>query len=142
MLIPLLREPGLRRLVDARWSGADNADAREILDDIIKNVDSNVGAEDSVRSPESPLSIPAAYTICVAQHDLNEFLCAKCDRPGEVLCCDFCPLVYHMSCIGLTESELPPGEWMCPACTTKARRARREDARLRDARARRGSQGR
>jgi chromodomain-helicase-DNA-binding protein 4 len=34
-------------------------------------------------------------------------------RAGEVVCCDYCNLVFHQACCGLTTV---PDDWKCPEC--------------------------
>jgi hypothetical protein len=33
---------------------------------------------------------------------------------GDLICCDSCPLAFHIGCLNL--KQLPPGEWRCPNC--------------------------
>ncbi|KAJ1343152.1 hypothetical protein BSLG_002178 [Batrachochytrium salamandrivorans] len=44
--------------------------------------------------------------------------CSACLGPGELLCCDTCPRVFHLSCIaeGFSEADVPPGFWQCQRC--------------------------
>lgn len=48
--------------------------------------------------------------------DSNQQVCGKCSGVGSLLCCDFCPLAFHLSCVGMTEHDVPAGQWACPAC--------------------------
>ncbi|CAF0770797.1 unnamed protein product [Didymodactylos carnosus] len=48
--------------------------------------------------------------------DHNDIYCFECHTEGDVICCEMCPRVYHLRCLGLI--ELPPGDWMCPECET------------------------
>jgi len=42
-------------------------------------------------------------------------VCLVCWDGGALTCCDICPASYHLSCIGLTEKDLPQkGLWTCP----------------------------
>jgi len=43
--------------------------------------------------------------------------CAECGFGGEVICCDSCPLVFHMLCLRPPKTRVPRGEWYCPRCT-------------------------
>lgn len=43
----------------------------------------------------------------------NNDECAMCGESGEVLCCDYCPKVYHLKCVGLKQNEIPKGKWRC-----------------------------
>ncbi|KAJ1330133.1 hypothetical protein BSLG_009717 [Batrachochytrium salamandrivorans] len=43
--------------------------------------------------------------------------CSACLGPGELLCCDTCPRVFHLSCSrGFSEADVPPGFWQCQRC--------------------------
>eukprot|EP00743_Colponemidia_sp_Colp-15_P006369 GILK01006855.1.p1 GENE.GILK01006855.1~~GILK01006855.1.p1 ORF type:complete len:854 (-),score=175.20 GILK01006855.1:90-2651(-) len=42
--------------------------------------------------------------------------CAECGDGGDLMCCDKCPLVWHLACIDL--ETIPEGDWFCPACTS------------------------
>ena len=44
--------------------------------------------------------------------------CQQCGVGGELLCCDQCNLVYHMSCLDPPLKRLPKGDWFCPECST------------------------
>ena len=35
---------------------------------------------------------------------------------GELLCCDFCNLVYHLECLDPPMEQIPDGKWECPEC--------------------------
>jgi hypothetical protein len=48
-----------------------------------------------------------------SQDEHNE-ICEVCSKGGNLLCCDFCTLVYHLKCAGL--KVIPEGKWACPAC--------------------------
>lgn len=59
--------------------------------------------------------------------DFVDSLCAVCSAGGEVLCCDTCPLVYHLECVGLRRA--PRGEWRCNHCQNPKRTRTRARAR-------------
>jgi hypothetical protein len=44
--------------------------------------------------------------------------CQQCGVGGELLCCDQCNLVYHMSCLDPPLKRLPKGDWFCAECST------------------------
>uniref|UniRef100_A0A6I8N8R3 RING-type E3 ubiquitin transferase n=1 Tax=Ornithorhynchus anatinus TaxID=9258 RepID=A0A6I8N8R3_ORNAN len=46
----------------------------------------------------------------------NEDFCAVCLNGGELLCCDHCPKVYHLSCHVPALLSFPVGEWVCALC--------------------------
>ena len=42
--------------------------------------------------------------------------CYTCKDGGELLCCDFCPLAYHLKCLVPPMSSIPTDDWRCPRC--------------------------
>nr|XP_054294395.1 tripartite motif-containing protein 66 isoform X5 [Pongo pygmaeus] len=46
----------------------------------------------------------------------NEDFCAVCLNGGELLCCDRCPKVFHLSCHVPALLSFPGGEWVCTLC--------------------------
>ncbi|XP_048216520.1 tripartite motif-containing protein 66 isoform X1 [Perognathus longimembris pacificus] len=46
----------------------------------------------------------------------NEDFCAVCLNGGELLCCDRCPKVYHLSCHVPALLSFPGGDWVCTLC--------------------------
>ncbi|XP_064417726.1 transcription intermediary factor 1-alpha isoform X2 [Latimeria chalumnae] len=50
------------------------------------------------------------------EEDPNEDWCAVCQNGGELLCCDRCPKVFHLSCHVPTLLSFPSGEWICTFC--------------------------
>lgn len=40
--------------------------------------------------------------------------CGVCGEPGQLICCEACPSVYHLSCLNLKST--PKGKWMCFFC--------------------------
>ncbi|XP_056373947.1 transcription intermediary factor 1-alpha isoform X2 [Hyla sarda] len=50
------------------------------------------------------------------EDDPNEDWCAVCQNGGELLCCDKCPKVFHLSCHVPTLLNFPSGEWFCTFC--------------------------
>ncbi|XP_062475822.1 tripartite motif-containing protein 66 isoform X4 [Pezoporus occidentalis] len=46
----------------------------------------------------------------------NEDFCAVCLNGGELLCCDRCPKVFHLSCHVPALLSFPVGEWVCTLC--------------------------
>ncbi|XP_040858469.1 transcription intermediary factor 1-alpha isoform X2 [Ochotona curzoniae] len=50
------------------------------------------------------------------EDDPNEDWCAVCQNGGELLCCDKCPKVFHLSCHVPTLTNFPSGEWICTFC--------------------------
>ena len=43
--------------------------------------------------------------------------CYICGMLGLVACCDRCPKVAHLECLGV--EDLPEGDWLCPICIEK-----------------------
>ena len=52
-----------------------------------------------------------------SQHDDR---CAVChvDDDYDMLLCDGCPKVFHLTCLGL--SRVPDGDWYCAVCSDEA----------------------
>uniref|UniRef100_A0A6G1SAU6 PHD finger protein 12 n=1 Tax=Aceria tosichella TaxID=561515 RepID=A0A6G1SAU6_9ACAR len=48
----------------------------------------------------------------------NNAYCDYCVEGGNLLCCDKCPVAFHLKCNEppLNEEDVPPGEWLCPRC--------------------------
>jgi hypothetical protein len=46
-------------------------------------------------------------------------ICERCSLGGELLCCSYCNVVFHLGCLR-SISALPEGEWACPACVVQA----------------------
>jgi hypothetical protein len=51
-----------------------------------------------------------------SSEDEHNDRCEVCNIGGNMLCCDYCTLVFHMSCLKPPLHRVPPGEWLCPAC--------------------------
>nr|XP_020457068.1 transcription intermediary factor 1-alpha-like isoform X2 [Monopterus albus] len=63
-----------------------------------------------------PAAQPECETRAEPEEDPNEDWCAVCQNGGELLCCDKCPKVFHLSCHIPTLNESPGGEWFCSFC--------------------------
>ncbi|KAI1882575.1 hypothetical protein AGOR_G00252170 [Albula goreensis] len=50
------------------------------------------------------------------EEDPNEDWCAVCQNGGELLCCDKCPKVFHLTCHIPALPGSPSGEWFCSFC--------------------------
>ncbi|XP_053321238.1 transcription intermediary factor 1-alpha [Spea bombifrons] len=55
------------------------------------------------------------------EDDPNEDWCAVCQNGGELLCCEKCPKVFHLSCHVPTLKNFPSGEWICTFCRDLSR---------------------
>ncbi|XP_052800877.1 PHD finger protein 12-like isoform X2 [Mya arenaria] len=49
---------------------------------------------------------------------INHDYCDSCEEGGDLVCCDRCPVSYHLQCHDppLEEDDIPPGEWICHRC--------------------------
>uniref|UniRef100_A0A665WL85 RING-type E3 ubiquitin transferase n=1 Tax=Echeneis naucrates TaxID=173247 RepID=A0A665WL85_ECHNA len=72
--------------------------------------DSSTGAQSKPRPPQK------TEKRMEPEEDPNEDWCAVCQNGGELLCCDKCPKVFHLSCHIPTLNESPSGEWFCSFC--------------------------
>ncbi|XP_060796705.1 tripartite motif-containing protein 66 isoform X2 [Neoarius graeffei] len=50
-----------------------------------------------------------------AEVDSEDF-CAVCSIGGELLCCDCCPKVFHLTCHVPSLLSFPTGDWVCTLC--------------------------
>ncbi|XP_076370045.1 PHD finger protein 21A-like isoform X2 [Tachypleus tridentatus] len=48
--------------------------------------------------------------------DTHEDMCAICRQQGELLMCDTCNLVFHLTCLKPPLLTVPVGSWSCPQC--------------------------
>lgn len=55
--------------------------------------------------------------------DGNEDSCDACAKGGTLICCDSCPLAYHMECTRPPLRRLPRGTWNCHKCTAAKQRS-------------------
>uniref|UniRef100_A0A6Q2ZD54 RING-type E3 ubiquitin transferase n=1 Tax=Esox lucius TaxID=8010 RepID=A0A6Q2ZD54_ESOLU len=75
-----------------------------------------VGANGTGTVPISSASSSAKSGTGGKEDDPNEDWCAVCNNGGELLCCDRCPKVFHITCHIPTLKCSPSGEWMCTFC--------------------------
>ncbi|RVE56416.1 hypothetical protein OJAV_G00221030 [Oryzias javanicus] len=66
--------------------------------------------------PQPPTQQPVSEKKAEPEEDPNEDWCAVCQNGGELLCCDKCPKVFHLSCHIPSLNESPSGEWFCSFC--------------------------
>lgn len=56
--------------------------------------------------------------------DGNDNTCNVCEKRGMLICCDSCPLSFHMECMSPPLRRVPRGAWSCEKCSkAKARSA-------------------
>lgn len=67
------------------------------------SVESKAGKEQRPQAAAQPESEKRAEP----EEDPNEDWCAVCQNGGELLCCDKCPKVFHLSCHIPTLNESP-----------------------------------
>ncbi|XP_060101637.1 transcription intermediary factor 1-alpha isoform X2 [Heteronotia binoei] len=103
--------------------------SRNLLTSLLLNSNRNHSSEETVLRAEAPDSTGdqpssgkgAWIGACHAgdsrkDDDPNEDWCAVCQNGGELLCCDKCPKVFHLSCHVPTLRNFPSGEWICTFC--------------------------
>lgn len=49
--------------------------------------------------------------------DPNDDYCGVCSNGGDLVCCDTCPKVFHLSCHVPNLPGTPQGNWQCTFCT-------------------------
>lgn len=74
----------------------------------------------SINQKQQPATLPETEKRAAPEEDPNEDWCAVCQNGGELLCCDKCPKVFHLSCHIPTLNESPSGEWFCSFCRNLA----------------------
>ena len=47
----------------------------------------------------------------------NDESCAVCGSGGTLICCDNCPLSYHLSCAQPPLKKVPKKKWLCQICS-------------------------
>ncbi|XP_075556278.1 ATP-dependent chromatin assembly factor large subunit isoform X1 [Dermacentor variabilis] len=55
--------------------------------------------------------------------DGNDDSCDACGKGGTLICCDSCPLAYHLECTRPPLRRLPRGTWNCHKCTVAKQRS-------------------
>ena len=53
--------------------------------------------------------------VCDSEGEHADY-CHTCKDGGELLCCDFCPLAYHLKCLVPPMDSIPKEDWSCPRC--------------------------
>jgi hypothetical protein len=53
----------------------------------------------------------------VEKIDRSDSQCNSCGFGGELLCCSYCPHVWHLGCCEL--ADVPKGKWYCPTCVQR-----------------------
>ncbi|TMS05708.1 E3 ubiquitin-protein ligase TRIM33 [Larimichthys crocea] len=109
----------------------------EVLTRLQSTDDKPHGPSRPPSSPQDQSSANHVRSLEEQQHqalleDSNEALCAVCQTGGELLCCDKCLKVFHLSCHVPSLLKSPSGEWFCSFCrdllTTEMRYESKPDA--------------
>lgn len=50
------------------------------------------------------------------ESDEEDVECAVCNKGGTLICCDACPLFYHLGCANPQLKKVPRGKWLCQIC--------------------------
>uniref|UniRef100_A0A673L6Z7 E3 ubiquitin-protein ligase TRIM33 n=1 Tax=Sinocyclocheilus rhinocerous TaxID=307959 RepID=A0A673L6Z7_9TELE len=74
------------------------------------------GTTTSNGSQQGSTANAKSQTTVGKEDDPNEDWCGVCQNGGELLCCDRCPKVFHMTCHIPTLKSSPSGDWMCTFC--------------------------
>ncbi|XP_066489352.1 transcription intermediary factor 1-alpha [Tiliqua scincoides] len=107
----------------------NNSFPRTLLTSMLLNSNRNHSSEETTLRTEAPDSTGDQPSNCKAawigtahvgdsrkDDDPNEDWCAVCQNGGELLCCDKCPKVFHLSCHVPILRNFPSGEWICTFC--------------------------
>jgi hypothetical protein len=74
-----------------------------------------------VRTSPRPVAVRFEFDTLASVPDLHDDDCSECAYGGDLLCCDYCNLVYHEGCLS-THAQPDKNEsikWACLACTKK-----------------------
>eukprot|EP00112_Aurelia_sp_Birch-Aquarium-sp1_P011655 Seg245.5 transcript_id=Seg245.5/GoldUCD/mRNA.D3Y31 product="PHD finger protein 21A" protein_id=Seg245.5/GoldUCD/D3Y31 len=76
--------------------------------------------------------IPLSSTIVTTSegadiHDFHEIICSVCRDAGNLLMCDTCDHVYHLTCLEPPLTKVPPGTWFCPKCVERLKGFKKPD---------------
>ena len=50
---------------------------------------------------------------------INSDVCASCELPGSLLCCEGCPDSFHLECLDPPLHAVPEGDWYCRQCVRR-----------------------
>ena len=90
-----------------------------------KTVDRTYPTPASQLTYPTPSAMPyPSPNMVLAGDDHNEDTCAVCKDTGRLLCCDNCPLAFHLDCVQLT--GVPRGYWACPSCQREKAKQRKQ----------------
>ncbi|XP_048580667.1 chromodomain-helicase-DNA-binding protein 4 isoform X2 [Nematostella vectensis] len=71
--------------------------------------------------PEGRWSCPVCEVEMTSSssEDIHSDYCRVCKDGGQLLCCDKCPMAYHLKCLIPPMMRVPTGEWKCPRCQSE-----------------------
>ncbi|KAK3749084.1 hypothetical protein RRG08_034057 [Elysia crispata] len=72
------------------------------------------GDSDGSSEPLPPKRKKIGRNDGTGEDNKNDYFCWLCHKEGLVVCCDLCPRVYHIKCLG--RSDEPAKDWVCPEC--------------------------
>ncbi|KAG5447792.1 choline dehydrogenase 5 [Clonorchis sinensis] len=58
------------------------------------------------------------------EKDEHQEFCTECHDGGDLICCENCPVSYHLGCLIPPLTNIPEGVWLCPRCGCKPLKAR------------------
>ncbi|XP_029635778.1 nucleosome-remodeling factor subunit BPTF isoform X3 [Octopus sinensis] len=109
-------------LVRAYLDSDRNQEYKETLEILEKTDFPFVGIEDRLKVLQTLTDLFLA-TNAVREEIMNEGNiqyddhCRSCHkRLGDLLCCETCPAVYHLSCVDPPLQEVPEDDWLCSVC--------------------------
>ncbi|XP_061168116.1 bromodomain adjacent to zinc finger domain protein 1A-like isoform X2 [Saccostrea echinata] len=73
--------------------------------------------EDDIEEDEEEDSDEEMMEESDEEDEENDNVCAVCSTGGMLVCCDTCPLVYHLDCAIPPLKKVPRGKWQCQLCT-------------------------
>lgn len=70
----------------------------------------------AVQPPKPILTSTSRKEGEVSSDDEHNESCEVCETGGDLVCCDTCSLVFHLSCIRPHRNAVPIGPWSCAHC--------------------------
>ena len=74
----------------------------------------------SENSPAKRVCVNGFRRVTSPDKDIKEdSMCWVCHTTGYLVCCDHCPRVYHLECLGRASKSHDKTPWMCPVCQVR-----------------------
>jgi hypothetical protein len=87
--------------------------------DVTRSISSSSSFHKTRKKPPSKQQQKTKSASKIMFEDVHNDECSECGYGGDLLCCDYCNLVYHEGCLSTHARpyEDESIKWACPACT-------------------------